>query len=240
MARKRKTLPKNFGDMLEAASLDDLKAVFDACELEATSGYNKDTALHFYRCPDELARWLVERGANVNATNHYGRTPLHERSSSWIGGVETLLDLGADIEARDRYGDTPLHKAAQSHKSKPARVLVARGANIHAQNERGLTPLGLTLQTARNIDIVETAAIAELLLAAGDPINDAMRKAVERIGHDFEWSRDGFNPEYLEATDAGLTTLYRLFEVAPAPCRQLHDGQSPITTSVRRDWPALA
>ena len=110
--RKRKTLPKDFGQLLDQASFAELVAVFDACELEATGGYSKSTALGFYNCPDELVRWLVEQGADINARDTYQRTPLHHRSSSWIGGIDLLLDLGADIEAQDYQGYTPLHAAA--------------------------------------------------------------------------------------------------------------------------------
>ena len=38
--KKRKTLPKNFDEMLASAPLDELIAIFDVCELEATGGYS--------------------------------------------------------------------------------------------------------------------------------------------------------------------------------------------------------
>ena len=60
MAKKRKTLPKNFGELIEARNIDALKAVFDACELNAYGGYGKGTALHMPGIPDELVRWLEE------------------------------------------------------------------------------------------------------------------------------------------------------------------------------------
>lgn len=92
--RKRKTLPKDFDQLLEHAPFAELVAVFDVCELEATGGYSKSTALGFYNCPDDLARWLVEQGADVDARDQYQRTALHHRSSRWKGGVDLLLDLG--------------------------------------------------------------------------------------------------------------------------------------------------
>lgn len=39
MARKRKRLPKDFDKMLETASLDELKAVFDTTEFDAWGRY---------------------------------------------------------------------------------------------------------------------------------------------------------------------------------------------------------
>lgn len=235
--KKRKTLPADFGAMLEGASLDELKAVFDACALEATGGYGKTTALGFYQCPDALAAWLVEQGADINAGDKYKRTPLHHRSASWKGGVDALLDLGADIEARDYQGQTPLHAAANSHKPDAIRALVRRGAQVVAVDQRGQTPLKLALVTASNIDIVTTAAIAEHLLASGAALTDDMREDVARIGKTFEFHRSGFNPDEVDATSAGLDALYRIFGAAPVPARRVHDGVSPIVVAAG-DWPA--
>ncbi len=226
--RKRKTLPKDFGQLLEQASLDELVAVFDQCELEATGGYSKSTVLGFYNCPDELVRWLVEQGADIDARDTYQRTALHHRSSSWKGGVDLLLDLGADIEAQDYQGDTPLHAAAKSHKAQALAALIRRGASIAARNRQGHGVLQIALATTSNADIEATAKIAHILLDAGMPVDDAMLAEVQRIGREFEFHRAGFNPDYLEATDAGLASLYRLFGVTPVASRQLHDGKAAI------------
>jgi hypothetical protein len=234
--KKRKTLPKNFDEILASAPLDELIAVFDVCELEATGGYSKSTALGFYNCPDALVEWLVAQGANINAVDTYERTPLHHRSASWKGGVDLLLSLGANIEARDYQGHTPLHAAADSHKSESIRALLQKGADPNAKTRNGLTPLELALATARNIDIPETAKIAELLLTREVSVAGMMRKDVERIGREFEFHRAGFNPDYLAETDAGLKTLYRLFGTTPVAQRAIHDGVSPILVDAM-DWP---
>lgn len=234
---KRKTLPKNFGEMLENAPLDELVAVFDACELEATGGYSKHTALGFHNCPDALARWLVGNGADVNATDTYMRTPLHHRADSWTGKVDLLLDLGAHIEARDSNGNTPLHAAAEGHKLGPVRSLIQRGADIHAENKEGQTPLGITLAVAREDDLERIAPIAEFLLSAGAKIDDNMRSDVQRIARGFEFIRAGSDPDsdYLLAAGTGLATLYRLFDVAPVVEHSIHDGRSPIVVEAG-DW----
>ncbi|NER60340.1 hypothetical protein G3435_10775 [Pseudomonas sp. MAFF212428] len=226
--RKRKTLPKDFDELLEQASFAELVAVFDACELEATGGYSKSTALGFYNCPDELARWLVEQGADINARDTYQRTPLHHRSSSWLGCVDLLLDLGADIEAQDYQGDTPLHAAAKSHKADAIAALIRRGASIDASSRQGHNVLHIALATTRNADIEATAKIAQTLLVAGLQRDDAMLAEVQRIGREFAFHRATFNPDYLESTDVALTSLYRLFDATPAASRNVHDGQAAI------------
>ncbi|WLH62058.1 ankyrin repeat domain-containing protein [Pseudomonas sp. FP2300] len=234
--RKRKTLPKDFAQLLEHASFAELVAVFDECELEATGGYSKSTALGFYNCPDELARWLVEQGADINARDTYQRTPLHHRSSSWIGGVDLLLDLGADIEAQDYQGYTPLHAAANSHKAEAIAALIRRGASVDARSRQGQDVLHIALATTRNADIEATAKIAQTLLAAGLQSDDGMLAEVQRIGREFEFHRASFNPDYLEATDAALASLYRLFDVTPVASRKVHDGQAAIVVTAN-GWP---
>lgn len=49
MGRKRKTLPKNFEELIEVGDLSALKEVFSQCELDARGGYSKSTALSFLK-----------------------------------------------------------------------------------------------------------------------------------------------------------------------------------------------
>lgn len=36
---------------------------------------------------DELVRWLVEQGANINAGDNYIRLALHNQEISWRGNI---------------------------------------------------------------------------------------------------------------------------------------------------------
>lgn len=229
MARKRKTLPKDFEARLTTATLDELKAVFDTCLLDARGGYGKHTAIGFVDCPDALIVWLVEQGLDVDAADTYDTTPLWERASLGRDKQLPLLrSLGADLEALRGDSGTPLHGAAGSQKVSTVRVLLAHGANATTVNGEGDTPLMRGLRRTANSDIADMAEVAALLLAAGDVITDEMREEVERIGREFEFHRDDYNPDSLEEADAGLAKLYALFGVAPAPRRLVHDGVAPI------------
>lgn len=55
MAKKRKTLVNDFQDILERGNLDELKAVFSKCELNATDGKYGSTAFGFTHLPREFA-----------------------------------------------------------------------------------------------------------------------------------------------------------------------------------------
>lgn len=245
---RKKLLPKDFEAMLRAGDLPGLKAVFETCELDARGGYSKQTALAFHDCPDALARWLVEQGADIEATDSYGETPLHARASHWQGEVGVLLELGANVSARDSRGNTPLHYAARVGNLATMRLLLDRGAEPGALNGAGQTPLGLALAQCSNATIVRMPPVAELLLPllapgptglralAGrlfggrpaSPLTPEMRAAVTRIGTDFEFHRAGYNPESVDETSAALDRLYVLFDVPPVARRQTHSGDAPI------------
>lgn len=231
MTKKKKTLPKNFDELIEAGDIATLKKVFDQCEWDARGGYSKSTALSFYNIPAELVSWLVQQGADINAKDNHQRTPLHKHAMSWCGHTELLLDLGADIEAVDYRGETPLFAAAASFKPQAVNILINRGANISVRNGMGQTPLEKALSVCKNINIVGMVEIAELLLTAGNTITSKMKSDVQKIGSEFEFHRAGFNKEYLPQTDKALSHLYEQFDVIPVSQRKMHDGISPIIVS---------
>lgn len=72
---------------------------------------------------------LVSRGADVEAHDTYGFTPLHRMASNNLAvGAEALLAAGADVNAKTFSGETPLRIAMQSHARDVIAVLRAHGA----------------------------------------------------------------------------------------------------------------
>jgi hypothetical protein len=227
---KRKTLPKDFEELLKKGDLATLQAVFDGCDVDARGGPGKHTALAFPECPDELARWLVERGADLSATDTWGNTPLHKRARAWSGTIAVLLELGAEVEATASIG-TPLHAAADSKHAQNAGLLIRAGARVDAKNKEGLTPLELALRGCSNAQLDRMPALVRALLDAGASRTPKMPEMVERIGKSFEFHRQGFNPESVDAASAGLDFLYRTFDVTPVARRQMHDGETAIVVT---------
>lgn len=234
MAKKKKTLPKDIRELLEAGDIEVLKAIYDSCELDARGGLGKRTALSLYKIPDELTRWLIEQGADIEAADNYNCTALHEQAGTWCGNIELLLALGANIEAQDYQNATPLHMAARAYHVHHVQTLVAHGANIYAEDSMGRTALAAALDRCRNADIDRMANIAEILLNAGNKISPEMRERITSIGEMFEFHRANFSKDHIAETDAGLSKLYRLFDVTPVATRQMHDGASDIIVSSPR------
>ncbi|MDP3736615.1 MAG: hypothetical protein Q8R02_04450 [Hyphomonadaceae bacterium] len=231
---KKKQLPKDFEALLEKGDLGELKTLFDTYDVNARGGLFKQTALAFHQCPDDLARWLVERGADLAVGNSYGDTPLHSRSSHRKGRIEVLLELGADANHGENTRGTPLHAAAGSYNAATAGLLLRHGARVDALNGERQTPLAYALQRCTNTQIQGMAALAELLLAASARQTPEMAAFVARIGTNFEFHRSGFNPDSVEATSSALDKLYVLFGMPPAPRRLLHDGKSPVVARSAR------
>ena len=114
----------------------------------------------------EIVELLVSKGADLNAKDMIGMTPLHYVAS---GGhkeiVELLIANGADVNAKDEYGLTPLHNAADKGRKEVADLLIAKGANVNAVGDLfGGTPL----HAAAFGDHKE---IVELLIAKGADVN---------------------------------------------------------------------
>lgn len=156
-------------------SIDLVKALVEAgADLHRQDRPSGDTALHYAVFGStELVRYLVARGADVEARNSRGRTPLHEAAYSMIApaaSLDTLLDLGADIEARcDAEGSTALHLAVCGSLGQPGKVrlLIRRGADVDARCARGMTAWEMCERARCSLTPGNGPAIAAILLDAG-------------------------------------------------------------------------
>ena len=110
--------------------------------------HSGDTALHlaigdywtYLRAQD----FLCTEGADVDAKNNWGTTPLMEAASR--GRPKTvglLINRGAQVKAVDRAGNTPLHYAAKGFEDdrQISLSLINGGADVNATNAEGNTPL---------------------------------------------------------------------------------------------------
>lgn len=78
----------------------------------------------------DVARSLIERGADVNARQQGGFTPLHEAAAS--GKLELarlFLDHGADLNAKTDDGKTALSLAIEARQEAMVKLLRERGAS---------------------------------------------------------------------------------------------------------------
>ena len=93
----------------------------------------------FFRHPD-LARELIERGADVNAAgrNPQRVAPVHSAATVQDHAtMRLLLQRGADPNARQQLGFTPFHSAASRGDIEMAKLLVEHGADPRARTDDG-------------------------------------------------------------------------------------------------------
>ena len=105
-------------------------------------------------------RALLDGGADVNAIDRNGWTPLME--AVFAGHAETiraLLARGADVNTKDQAGWTPLMEAASKGHAEAVMILLASGADANARSSKGWTALKATPKG--------TTEISKLLKQAG-------------------------------------------------------------------------
>ena len=80
----------------------------------------------------EIAKLLLDAGANINQQNHYNNTLLHELfygylhskpRSSDMEMIKLLLEYGANVKARNEDGETPLSLAQRAGCTEAAKLL---------------------------------------------------------------------------------------------------------------------
>jgi len=121
---------------------------------------------------------LIASGADINATNFQGRTPLHvavEKIGMWPsnpGGpsnaILTLIAAKANVNAQDNEGMTPLHVLALADsmfRPNAAQALLDAGANPNLRDKHGRTPAHLFL--SGEWPWSEAAQGVEMLVKAG-------------------------------------------------------------------------
>ena len=92
----------------------------------------------------QTVQLLVGCGADVNALNELGQTPLHTAAGGETDCHElcsTLLEHNVKIDAVDNDGNQPLHLACSQGHTEVSRRLLSNGANASASNANGQTSL---------------------------------------------------------------------------------------------------
>ena len=93
----------------------------------------------------DIARMLVEHGADVSAQAEAGLSVLHSAVENGHGDfARMLVERGTDVSAQDKSGWNVLHMASRFGYVDLARILVERGADVSAKTENGWTALYLT------------------------------------------------------------------------------------------------
>lgn len=97
--------------------------------------------------PKSILTHLLNAGAELEATDRQGNTPLHHAAESGNHAVaEFLVKAGANMDARNSQRNTPLHCASVPGHEAVVSYLLRAGADVDAGNASGDTPLHAALR----------------------------------------------------------------------------------------------
>ena len=206
----------------------------------------------------DVARLLLERGADPNARMKNGLTPLHVAAKD--GRVEVarvLLKHGANVGTEDNKGRTPFHAAVDyseqrgwegnadyaSGKLDVVRVLLEHGANACAEDNERRTPL----QTAAGSGSVE---VVRMLLEHGanacaedserrTPLHDAaqfqsieiVRMLLEHGANACAEDNDRGTPLHTAAGSGSVEVVRMLLEHGANACAEDNERRTPLHTA---------
>jgi outer membrane protein assembly factor BamB/ankyrin repeat protein len=113
----------------------------------------------------DVARVLIDKGADVNARRKDGATVLWAAAHAGrLDFVELLLAKGANPDIQDSSGGTALMRAAYRGDATMAKALLEKGANPNLRTKRGSTAL-------MNASQFGYAEVVKLLLGSGADVS---------------------------------------------------------------------
>ena len=157
----RSSFNARFGESLESIGPTPLATAIKKddekmAKLLIEKGVNVGKDYLLYAKSFEIAKILIENGADVNAKNKSGYTPLHFAKKSEL--AKLLIENGADVNAGKGTVGVPLY---DTYNIKTAKLLIENGADVNAKSRYGNTPLS----NARAVEV------AKILIENGADVN---------------------------------------------------------------------
>lgn len=133
--------------------------------------HQKNATLLRYSATGDSAKVneMIEKGADVNARDRFGDTPLHLAIKNRHPDTATLLiQRGANINVAGALGDTPLHVSIYEEQKGLSELLLKKGADESLLNRYGLRPREMQAVPEIENKVISTA---DLLNSNGDWID---------------------------------------------------------------------
>lgn len=183
---------------------------------------------------EDIARYLVEKGANLNQVDKNGDTPLH--IAAYNGRKDLCafyLDHGAKLEAKNNNGFTPFLSACDGFgghdEDKPGtrRLLMDRGANVKAVDKEKRNAINLLFCKYDDFPLIYNAYpdydFLITLVEKGVKIDNAGKYSDTPL----------LTTVYASAKESGLDKYVRDLVSLGANVNQKHkNGYTPLTMAI--------
>lgn len=199
------------------------------CLLCITSGFAEESKSPLADAIEKqnwkLTSQLLEQGADVNAVQVDGMTPLH-----WavfhdkIDLTKQLVDAGADVKARNRYGVPVLYAGCQNGNKDIVQLLLEKGADPNEALRGGETPLMTASRTGKpgpvkallahgaTLDAKDRKDQTAIMWAAAEGNVEAVDILIE-AGADYRTPlKSGFTPLFFAVREGRTEVVLRLLE----------------------------
>ena len=207
----------------------------------------------FKACYDgyrDIAELLLNKGADVNTQNNGGFSPLWsavERNHADV--VELLLDnINIQVDIKLQNGLTPLRKACYNRNLKIAGLLLAKGADVNAQDNYGYSPLWeavknnhldvvkwLLDQRGIQVDLKKNNGWTPLLMACHGGYRSIVTLLLNKGANVNAQGNEGFSPLYIavEKNHPDVVELLLHQDDIRVDLRQASLGWSPLHMAAR-------
>ncbi len=169
----------------------------------------------------DIVKYLIEKGADVNAKDYYGVTALmYAALYGHLDIVKYLVEHGADVNAKNVNGDLALMYASNYGHTDIVKYLVEKGSDVNAKEYfRGVTALMFASREG-HFDIVK------YLIEHGADVN---AKDENKLG----WTALGWHqlcPSAVRCCAASVQWAFRAFSLTTAAVPK-HSHSTLITAA---------
>lgn len=124
--------------LLAAFVLNGCSTIETKGDVNSVNKYGKTAIISAVENSKGSVELLINSGANINARDIYGNTPLLVAIlKKDTATAALLLEKGANPNVKNNYGETPIMLAAKNNDIVLVKLLVAKGVSINSKDGKG-------------------------------------------------------------------------------------------------------
>jgi len=171
------------------------------------------------RGDDTAVRDLLKKGADANARDDNGCTPIARAASGgYVATVRLLLESGADVNTPCNHGPNALSLASSRGQEAIVLLLLEKGADVNRVGQQGLYPISDAIEAGH-------AGIFRALIEHGAEIN----------------VRYSYYTPLIHAAQKGRAEIVKMLLDRGADVRAIdHNGMSALLQAIDKGYPEIA